>query len=79
MPYVEYDEVEAICPDCGRIFRSDDALAAHRAESHAGLEDGSPAAQGPDEEVACPKCHHILASRAALEVHRREAHRGRTA
>ena len=34
MPYVEYDEVEAVCADCGRIFRSEDALEAHRRESH---------------------------------------------
>jgi hypothetical protein len=34
MPYVEYDEVEAICSDCGRTFRSEEALEAHRLESH---------------------------------------------
>ncbi|MGD0257932.1 MAG: hypothetical protein ABSB90_08685 [Thermoplasmata archaeon] len=34
MPYVEYDEVEAICSDCGRTFRSEEALDAHRLESH---------------------------------------------
>jgi hypothetical protein len=34
MPYVEYDEVEAICSDCGRTFRSEEALYAHREESH---------------------------------------------
>jgi hypothetical protein len=34
MPYVEYDEVEAICSDCGRMFRSEEALDAHRQESH---------------------------------------------
>jgi hypothetical protein len=35
MPYVEYDEVQATCSDCGRSFPSDEALAAHRAASHA--------------------------------------------
>jgi hypothetical protein len=34
MPYVEYDEVQAACSDCGRIFRSEEALEAHRKESH---------------------------------------------
>jgi hypothetical protein len=34
MPYVEYDEVEAVCAECGRIFRSEDALALHQQESH---------------------------------------------
>ncbi|HTW39336.1 MAG TPA: C2H2-type zinc finger protein [Thermoplasmata archaeon] len=77
MPYVEYDEVEAICPDCGRTFRSEELLAAHRAESHSGLDEPG-AATGSDDEVACPNCHHLFASRAALELHRRESHRTRT-
>jgi len=34
VPYVEYDEVEAICSDCGRTFRSEEALYSHREESH---------------------------------------------
>ncbi|MGP8072266.1 MAG: hypothetical protein ACLPZM_03950 [Thermoplasmata archaeon] len=34
MPYVEYDEVEAVCAECGRIFRSEEALELHRRESH---------------------------------------------
>jgi hypothetical protein len=34
MPYVEYDEVQATCSDCGRTFLSEEALAAHRAQSH---------------------------------------------
>jgi hypothetical protein len=46
MPYVEYDEVQAVCSDCGRIFPSEDALSAHRAESHA-VEDVTAAAPRP--------------------------------
>jgi uncharacterized C2H2 Zn-finger protein len=38
MPYVEYDEVEAVCPECGRIFRSEEALEAHQRESHETLQ-----------------------------------------
>ncbi|MCI4366099.1 MAG: hypothetical protein L3K10_08635 [Thermoplasmata archaeon] len=34
MPYVEYDEVEAVCSDCGRAFRSEEALELHRQDSH---------------------------------------------
>jgi hypothetical protein len=34
MPFVEYDEVEAVCADCGRLFRSEEALELHRRESH---------------------------------------------
>lgn len=38
MPYVEYDEVEAICPECGRNFRSEETLELHRQDAHAGIE-----------------------------------------
>ncbi|MGI0054364.1 MAG: hypothetical protein ACREB9_04170 [Thermoplasmata archaeon] len=41
MPYVEYDEIEAICPECGRVFRSEETLATHRVETHEGLEEDS--------------------------------------
>jgi hypothetical protein len=34
MPYVEYDEVVASCSECGRAFRSEEDLEAHRAEVH---------------------------------------------
>jgi uncharacterized C2H2 Zn-finger protein len=42
MPYVEYDEVEAVCPECGRIFRSEDALEVHQRESHMTLAPAPP-------------------------------------
>lgn len=42
MPYVEYDEIEAICPECGRVFLSEEALELHRQDSHAGLEEEAP-------------------------------------
>ncbi len=42
MPYVEYDEIEAICPECGRVFLSEEALELHRQDSHAGLEEKPP-------------------------------------
>ncbi len=38
MPYVEYDEIEAICSECGRVFRSEETLTAHKEEAHAGLD-----------------------------------------
>jgi uncharacterized C2H2 Zn-finger protein len=75
MPYVEYDEVEAICADCGRIFRSEEALAAHRTESHAGLE--SPEAPGKAEvRPRCPECGESFDSAEAVRVHRKRSHRG---
>ncbi|MFZ0699823.1 MAG: C2H2-type zinc finger protein [Thermoplasmata archaeon] len=42
MPYVEYDEIEAICSECGRVFRSEEALVTHKEESHSGLEALAP-------------------------------------
>jgi len=73
MPYVEYDEVEAICPDCGRIFRSEEALAAHREESHAGLEEA--ARPSLTARNACPVCGREYATASALRAHASEAHR----
>jgi uncharacterized C2H2 Zn-finger protein len=74
MPYVEYDEVEAVCADCGRIFRSEEALAAHRTESHAGLE-SAPARRGPAPTFRCPECRESFDSSEAVRVHRRRTHR----
>ncbi len=72
MPYVEYDEVEAVCSDCGRVFRSEEALAAHRAEAHAGHEPdiGRPAGKG----VACSLCGRRFPSALALRAHNAKAH-----
>jgi hypothetical protein len=33
-PYVEYDEVEAICAECGMVFRSEEALGSHKELTH---------------------------------------------
>jgi uncharacterized C2H2 Zn-finger protein len=74
MPYVEYDEVEAICPDCGRIFRSEDALAAHREESHSGLEE--PPRVAPPASVRCALCAREFATEASLRSHVTRTHRG---
>jgi uncharacterized C2H2 Zn-finger protein len=74
MPYVEYDEVEAICPDCGRIFRSEDALASHREESHAGLT-SSAAAPTSTPSYPCPECGRPFDSKEAVRVHRGRSHR----
>ncbi len=74
MPYVEYDEVEAICADCGRIFRSEEALAVHRSESHAGVESRSVRTK-PEAGFDCPECGETFASSEALRVHRKRSHR----
>jgi uncharacterized C2H2 Zn-finger protein len=73
MPYVEYDEVEAICPDCGRIFRSEEALGAHREESHSGLDEPN-ASPSRDGSTVCPQCHREFASANVLRTHIRDAH-----
>ena len=72
MPYVEYDEVEAICADCGRIFRSEDALAAHREESHSG---GEFAAAPPSSDgLKCLVCGRIFDSPTMLRAHSAKSH-----
>ena len=73
MPYVEYDEVEAICSDCGRAFRSEDALAEHQAEAHSGKESSDgPGASPP--MVRCSLCHKKFRSTTALREHNARAH-----
>jgi DNA-directed RNA polymerase subunit RPC12/RpoP len=66
MPFVEYDEVEAICADCGRLFRSEDALAAHREESHATMDETAM--------VTCATCKETFPSETALRAHRADVH-----
>lgn len=57
MPYVEYDEIEAICPECGRVFLSEEALERHRQDSHSGLEEEKvpPPVRHPARSPAKPK------------------------
>jgi len=69
MPFVEYDEVEAVCSDCGRIFRSEEALAAHRIDSHAGRVDTAP-----KDPLICPECEQRFTSTAAVQAHRAREH-----
>lgn len=54
MPYVEYDEIEAICPECGRVFRSEETLASHKEEAHAGLDDAPLRAKRPGRNSPPP-------------------------
>jgi uncharacterized C2H2 Zn-finger protein len=72
VPYVEYDEVEAVCSDCGRIFPSEESLAAHRNEAHAGLVE--PEGKAPAHQIPCSVCHKRFRSTAALAEHNRKAH-----
>jgi len=72
MPYVEYDEVEAICSDCGRIFRSEEALAAHREEAHEGL--GTPAETAAPAEIRCERCQRSFKTEAGRARHLARAH-----
>ena len=71
VPYVEYDEVQAVCSDCGRAFPSDESLMEHRRDAHAGLD-------APDRpatrRVACSLCTATFRSTAALQEHNRRAH-----
>ncbi len=72
MPYVEYDETEAVCPQCGSAFRSPEILEAHLRESHEGP--GAGAAKARAKKVACSVCGARLSSITALERHNREMH-----
>ena len=74
MPYVEYDETEAVCPQCGSAFRSVEVLETHVAESHA--EPGAEASKGVPKAVRCSVCGARLSSITALQRHNREAHVG---
>jgi hypothetical protein len=73
MPYVEYDEVEAICRDCGRVFRSEDALDEHRKEAHASAV-RSPGEPEHPKTVKCSLCKERFHTTAALQDHTRKAH-----
>lgn len=75
MPYVEYDEVEAICSDCGRTFRSEEALAAHHEESHSGVEARVAVPHARRATFSCPICHRSFAAAGPLRAHTRVAHR----
>lgn len=72
VPFVEYDEVGAICTECGRTFPSPDALQAHRTESHAARESPRP----PAKAVRCTVCRARFPSTDALARHNRAAHLG---
>ena len=72
MPYVEYDETEAVCPQCGSTFRSEEILAAHVQESHATPVDAAGPARA--KRVRCSVCSASFASLPALVRHNRTAH-----
>jgi DNA-directed RNA polymerase subunit RPC12/RpoP len=72
VPYVEYDENEAACPQCGSVFRSQEVLEAHLKESHGGPGGGTPPPH--KKSVRCSVCGARLSSITALERHNREAH-----
>jgi len=74
VPYVEYDETEAICPQCGSAFRSAEVLEAHIAESHSAP--GAEAAKRAPKKVRCSVCGAGFSSIGALQRHNRSAHVG---
>jgi uncharacterized C2H2 Zn-finger protein len=73
VPYVEYDEVEAACPECGAVFRSTEALDAHLRESHAGTGSARGAPPKP-KAVKCSVCGAKFPSISALQRHNKSAH-----
>ncbi len=69
---MEYDETEAVCPQCGSVFRSQEVLDAHIAESHAGVP-GKAQTPAP-KAVRCSVCGQRFPSVSALQRHNRTAH-----
>ncbi|MGB6500465.1 MAG: C2H2-type zinc finger protein [Thermoplasmata archaeon] len=71
MPFVEYSETEAVCPQCGSAFRTAEVLEAHLRDTH-----GSPGSEsgGAPKPVKCSVCGVRLSSVAALQRHNRESH-----
>lgn len=69
MPFVEYDEIQSACADCGRQFPSEEALVEHRASAH-GPDDVDPGRR----RVACSLCGRSFASVGSLADHNRRAH-----
>jgi uncharacterized C2H2 Zn-finger protein len=74
VPYVEYDENEAVCPQCGSAFRSPEVLEAHVRETHGGP--APPAPGAPGKSVRCSVCGARFASVSGLGRHNRESHVG---
>jgi hypothetical protein len=77
MPYIEYDEVEATCSDCGRLFRSEEALEAHQIEVHRPVEQSPPrptSSSSPHAALRCQACGIRLGSREELRRHERLTH-----
>jgi len=72
VPFVEYDEIEAACSECGRLFRSTDALQTHLTESHATAEP-APKARAA---VVCSVCGRSFPTLPGLAEHNRRAHTG---
>ncbi|MGC2033973.1 MAG: C2H2-type zinc finger protein [Thermoplasmata archaeon] len=72
MPYIEYDEIEAICSECGRIFRSEEALGDHRKEAHQGGTDS--AVVSVPASVKCSMCGRTFGSVDALRRHTQSHH-----
>ncbi len=73
MPYVDYDEVAAICSECGRIFRSDEALELHRKETHT-VPESSVTSDPRVPSLTCSLCQRTFRSATGLQQHNRRAH-----
>lgn len=73
MPYVDYDEVEAACAECGRLFRTPEDLDAHRRETHPQAR-ASPPLKPRSATLPCSLCSRKFYSIAALKEHTQRDH-----
>ncbi|MCI4344383.1 MAG: C2H2-type zinc finger protein [Thermoplasmata archaeon] len=74
MPYVEYDEVEAVCAECGMTFRSEEALEGHRIQVHLPARPTSGSNPTRPEPLRCGACEQLFNTPAAFRDHQRIVH-----
>lgn len=61
------------CPDCGKTFRTEEALVTHTVDAHGALVDASAMTAAPTGMVRCPECGAPLRKRN-LPMHLRFIH-----
>jgi hypothetical protein len=74
MPYIEYDEVGAVCADCGMTFRTDEALSTHRAQVHTSGDRDVASAPSRPAPLRCGSCQQLFSSPSAFQDHNRIVH-----
>jgi hypothetical protein len=74
MPYIEYDEVEAVCSECGMTFRSEEVLEVHRRQVHVPAQPSPGDSPPHPEPLRCGACEQLFNSPTAFRDHQRIVH-----